>query len=200
VSFYNEGLGRAIPPTPVLMGVGVLDDLRRATTSELKAPGDPLYLVGRSRPELGGSLFARRRQGPPVGVPPADPAGVRRLGERLLKAGQRGTIRACHDVSDGGVGVTLCEMAFGGELGFNVDLAATGLRSPGLAAAAEGMSRWVVEVAPRNAAAFERAFRGQPIARLGTTTIADGVLRFSDRALGGIELRSLYQRWRSGLL
>ncbi|HUI38265.1 MAG TPA: phosphoribosylformylglycinamidine synthase subunit PurL, partial [Thermoplasmata archaeon] len=55
VSFYNGGQGAEIPPTPVLMATGLMADYRRAVTSDLKAPGDALYVVGRSRPELGGS-------------------------------------------------------------------------------------------------------------------------------------------------
>lgn len=200
VSLYNEGLGRAIPPTPVLLGTGLLDDLRRATTAELKEEGDRLYLVGRSRPELGGSLVARRAARAPLAVPSPDPRGARRLGERLLKLGPEGGLRAVHDVSDGGLGVTLCEMAFGGELGFAVDLSATGLPGPGLAAVAEGGSRWVVEVARDQGASFERAFRGLPCARLGETlTGPEGRFGFGPKELGAVDLDALYERWRQGL-
>jgi phosphoribosylformylglycinamidine synthase II len=199
VSFYNEGLGRAIPPTPVLMGVGIVEDVRRCVTSDLKAAGNALYLLGTSRPELGGSLYARRagRHGLPVPLP--SPALVRTLGERLRSLGARGLLRACHDVSDGGVGVTLAEMAFGGGLGFEVDLAPLDLPGPGLAAVAEGASRWVLEVDEDDRHALERSCRGLPLVRIGTTTTSGGRVGFAEKELGTLELRGLYDRWRRGV-
>ncbi len=199
VSFYNGGLGAAIPPTPVLMATGLLSDIARATTSDLKEAGDPLYLLGRSRPELGGSLWARRAGKHGLAVPPADPAGVRRAGTALLRAGSRGLVRAVHDVSDGGLAVTLAEMAFGGGLGFRVDLERSGLGSPGLALAAEGASRWVVEVPKEAAARFERSLGTLRWARLGEVTERDATLGWSERTAAEVALAPLYDRWRSGL-
>ena len=199
VSFYNEGLGAEIPPTPVLLATGIVDDISRALTSDLKQAGDLLYLVGRSVPELGGSLWARRRGRTGFAVPRPDPAGLRRIGERLLAAGRRGLPRAVHDVSDGGLAVSLAEMAFGGGLGFEVDLEATGLMTPSLALAAEGASRFVVEVPPASRARFERAFAGFRIARIGSVTVADAVLKWGDRPLATVPLLPLYERWRGGL-
>jgi phosphoribosylformylglycinamidine synthase subunit PurL len=198
VSFYNAGAGEGILPTPVLMATGLLADYRHAVTSDLKEEGDPLYLLGRSAPALGGSLYARRMGvagGPP---PPVDPKALRRWGERLVRAEERGWARAVHDVSDGGLALTLFEMAAGGGLGFNVDLAGTGLAGPGVALAAEGGSRWVVEVRGDAAAAFERAFAGLPLARLGTVTGQGGALTWRARPAARLELDRLYERWRRG--
>src|SRR5208282_3049639 len=146
VSLYNGGLGAEIPPTPVLLATGLLRDLRTATTSDLKEEGSALYLLGRTSPELGGSLWSRRTGITGLRVPPTAPAELRRLGEALVRAMERGWVRSAHDVSDGGLAVTLSEMAFGGELGFSVDLKAVGVKSPGTALVAEGASRFVVEV------------------------------------------------------
>ncbi|MCI4362664.1 MAG: AIR synthase-related protein, partial [Thermoplasmata archaeon] len=165
VSFYNEGLGVAIPPTPVLFATGLIDDLRQAVTSDFKQVGDPLYLVGHSAPALGGSLYARRRELRGIPIPPTDAPYLRRLGERLLGTMARGWVRAAHDVSDGGLAVALPEMAFGGKMGFQAQLDATGLHSPGVALVAEGGSRWVVEVGADAAKAFEHAMRGLAVRR-----------------------------------
>jgi phosphoribosylformylglycinamidine synthase len=199
VSFYNEGLGVEIPPTPVLLATGIVDDITRALTSDLKESGNALYLLGRSLPELGGSLWARRHALSHLAVPRPDPAGLRRVGERLLSAGRRGLLRSVHDLSDGGLAVTLAEMAFGGGLGFDVDLAATRLATPSLALAAEGASRFVVEVPASARGRFERAFAGFRAAPLGTVTPSDASLRWKDRRLTTVPLTPLYERWRSGL-
>jgi phosphoribosylformylglycinamidine synthase subunit PurL len=199
VSLYNGGLGAAIAPTPVLLATGIVADIDRAVTSDLKAEGDPLYLVGESRPELGGSLWARRRGTTGLPAARAAPARLRRVGERLLRTMRSGMVRAAHDVSDGGLAVALPEMAFGGGLGFSVDLDAAGLPSPGLALVAEGASRLVVEVARDRAGGFERAWTGLPLRRLGEVRPRDGELRWDGASRGTLRLDALYDRWRNGL-
>jgi len=199
VSLYNGGLGQEIPPTPVLLATGIVPELAHAITSDLKSVGNALYLVGRSRPEVGASLWARRHARRGLVVPPGDPAALRRLGEKLLRAASRGSAVAAHDVSDGGLGVALAEMAFGGGLGFDADLVATGLRTPGLAAVAEGGSRLLVEVPGGRAASFERAMRGTRAVRLGTVTEKDGLLRWGADEVARLDLGQLYPRWRTGL-
>jgi phosphoribosylformylglycinamidine synthase len=199
VSFYNGGLGAEIPPTPVLLATGIVDDIGRAVTSDLKEAGNLLYLVGRSVPELGGSLLARRRGRSGLPVPRPDPAGLRRLGESLLSAGRRGLLRSVHDLSDGGLAVTLAEMAFGGGFGWDVDLAKVGVETPGLALAAEGRSRFVVEVREEDAARFERALAPSRRVVLGRVREGDATLRWSEKGGAVIPLGPLYDRWRTGL-
>ncbi len=200
VSFYNGGLGAEIPPTPVLLATGIVTDIAHATTADLKEAGSSLYLVGRSRPELGGSLWARRNGRTGLAVPRSDPSAVRRAGERLLVAMQHGLVRAAHDVSDGGLAVTLAEMAFGGHLGFDVDLERAGLEAPAIGLVAEGGSRWVVEVPERSAARFERTLGRVPHARLGRVRKEPfAVWQAADALLARIPLDPLYERWRGGL-
>ena len=199
VSLYNGGLGAAIAPTPVLLATGLVRDLDRAVTSDLKSAGDPLYLLGNSGPELGGSLWARRHHLTGLRPPRTDAAGLHRLGEALLRSMHQGGVRAAHDISDGGLAVALAEMAFGGGLGFSVDLAATRLPAPGLALVAEGRSRFVVEVAADWAARFERAMSGLPVRRLGEVTPNDGELGWHGEVRSSLRLNDLYDRWRTGL-
>jgi phosphoribosylformylglycinamidine synthase subunit PurL len=199
VSFYNGGLGAEIPPTPVLLATGIVDRIDEATTSDLKNPGNTLYLVGTSRPELGGSLWARRTGRSGLTVPRSNPGALRTAGERLLMARHERLLRSVHDISDGGLAVALPEMAFGGRLGFSVDLAATGLGDPGVALVAEAGSRFVVEVAPGAERGFERRFARVPHAPIGVVTAEDGRFRWGGRTLVTVPLRPLYERWRTGL-
>ncbi len=198
VSLYNGGLGAAIAPTPVLLATGIVPDLDHAVTSDLKSAGDALYLLGTSRPELGGSLWARRHRVVGVRPPRPDPAGLHRLGQALLRSMQRDLVRAAHDVSDGGLAVTLAEMAFGGGLGFSVDLDATGLGAPGVALVAEGGSRFVVEVPSDRSARFERAMAGNAVHPLGEVTTRDGELRWREAFRATLRLDGLYERWSAG--
>ena len=200
VSFYNGGLGAAIPPTPVLLATGIVPDVRHCTTTDLKAVQNPLFLVGATGPELGGSLWARRHGVRRQPIPRTDPGRLRRTGEALLSLSRSKALRAVHDVSDGGLALTLLEMAFGGGLGFSVDLAATGLAGPGLAAVAEGASRWVVEVDRAKVSAFEHGLRGVPLAHLGEVTPTRGVFRWGTHVVADLDLSELYSAWRHGLL
>ena len=198
VSFYNGGIGHAIPPTPVLMATGIVPDVRRALSSEFKNADAPLYVVGRSHAELGGSLWARRSGRFDLALPSVNPRRVRALGERLVEAGRRGLLSSAHDISEGGAAVTLAEMAFGARGGFEVDLAALALPSAQLALAAEGGSRWVIEGKAGKERSLERVFRGLPLRRIGGTRDADGTLRWKGERIGAIDLRGLYSEWRRG--
>ena len=202
VSFYNGGLGAGIPPTPVVLATGIVDDVERVVTSDLKEAEDPLYLVGTTHPALGGSLVARRSGAASArwSVPPAAPATTRALGDGLRAAIGAGEVRAAHDVSDGGLAVALAEMAFGGGLGCTVDVAGPGIPSAGVALAAEGTSRWVVEVDARSAPAFEARFPARAVRRLGAVTDSRiARLAFGGEPIGQIDLATLYPRWRAGL-
>jgi phosphoribosylformylglycinamidine synthase subunit PurL len=199
VSLYNGGLGAEIPPTPVLMATGIVDDLDHAITADMKSPGDALYVIGASHPNVGGSLWARLRERRNLAIPPPDPVGLRKSGEHLLDAIRRGTVRAAHDVSDGGIGVSLAEMAFGGGLGFEVDLAPLGLDSAGLAMVVEGGSRFVVEVPLSEEPRFHRALARTPHARLGTVTERGATFRWGTSTLAVADLNPLYARWRVAL-
>ncbi len=199
VSFYNGGLGRAIPPTPVVLATGILADLDRATTTDLKRDGDHLYLLGTTDPRLGGSLWARQR-GPGAGeIPRPNPRGLARCGGALLRAGAAGLVQAAHDVSDGGVAVAAAEMAFGGGTGFALDLDRIPGVDPRTAAVAEGGSRFVVEIAPDDRVRWERICRGLPLARIGQVQPGRFHLRVRGDSIATLDGDDLYRRWSAGV-
>jgi phosphoribosylformylglycinamidine synthase len=146
VSLYNETEGRAILPTPVIGGVGLLEDAERSVTLALKAPGNSLLLVGETAGHLGQSLYLRELHGREDGAPPSvDLAAERRNGEFVLEQIGAGRVVACHDVSDGGVLVALAEMAITGGLGAKLDgLTAAPASAAGLLFG-EDQGRYVLE-------------------------------------------------------
>ncbi|MHB1915754.1 MAG: phosphoribosylformylglycinamidine synthase subunit PurL [Thermoplasmata archaeon] len=198
VSFYNGGLGREIPPTPVVLATGVLADWARATTTDLKRDGDLLYLLGKTDPRLGGSLWARQRGLTRGETPRPNPRGLARLGDALLLAGRAGIPRAVHDVSDGGVAVAVAEMAFGGATGFALDLDRIPGVDPRTAAVTEGGSRFVVEIRPDDRVRWERICRGLPIARIGTVQPGRFHFRVGGDSIAILDGDDLYSRWRTG--
>ena len=128
VSFYNETDGRSIPPTPVVGGLGLIEDVARAVTPALKAAGEALILIGEAAGESGGwlgaSLYLREIEGREEGAPPpVDLAVERRNGDFVRALVADGHLTACHDVSDGGLLVAVAEMALAGNLGADIETA-----------------------------------------------------------------------------
>ena len=199
VSFYNGGLGSDIPPTPVVLATGILEDFRTAVSSDLKAPGHWLYLLGPTYPDLGGSLYARTYHVRARTVGHYDPQLLRRMGEAILRLGQRRAISSCHDLGEGGLALALAEMAFGGGMGFDVDLGAIPSLPSSVAALSEAGSRWVLEVDPGRADEVEEHLAGLPWTRLGTVTAEGGIFREREQKLVELDLGALYGPWRQGL-
>jgi phosphoribosylformylglycinamidine synthase II len=117
VSLYNETEGKAILPTPAIGGLGVLDDAAQAVGLALPAWLD-IVLIGVTTGWLGQSIWLREIAGREDGAPPpVDLAVERANGDFVRTHILNGTIRACHDVSDGGVLVALAEMAMASGIG-----------------------------------------------------------------------------------
>jgi phosphoribosylformylglycinamidine synthase len=175
VSLYNETEGRPILPTPAIGGVGVLEDARQAIGLGMPSNAD-LVLVGTTTGWLGQSLWLREVTGREHGAPPpVDLTAERRNGDFIRSQILAGTIRACHDCADGGLLVTLAEMAM--ETGIGATLAAPPGDTPAHAFwFGEDQGRYVVAVP--DAAAFIAAATaaGVPATRLGQAGGGDLVL------------------------
>lgn len=110
VSFYNETEGVAIPPTPTIGMVGLLDDCARHTTQWFKAEGDVIVLLGRTREELGASEYLATIHGRVAGTPPwIDLSAEKQVQAVCLRAIGEGLLASAHDISEGGLAVALAE-------------------------------------------------------------------------------------------
>ena len=127
VSLYNETDGKGIPPTPVVGGVGLIEDVSKIATLKGAQPGDALILIGETRGHLGASLYAREwlglkgeAAGPP---PPVDLAAEKRNADFVRSLIEQGLVNAVHDVSEGGIACAAAEMALASGVGltFNAD-------------------------------------------------------------------------------
>ena len=162
VSLYNETQGQPILPTPAIGGLGVLEDAAQAVGQAI-APGQTLVLVGETAGWLGQSLWLReiagREEGPP---PPINLADERRNGDFVRGQILSGAVRACHDVSDGGLLIAVAEMALAGNTG--VDLNATGDHGFWFG---EDQGRYVLAVTDAAAVLAAAAAAGVPAAAIG---------------------------------
>ena len=125
VSFYNETMGKGIYPTPTIGMVGILDRVEDRVTQDFKDPGDLVALLGSNRGHLGGTEYLEHVHGRVAGAPPpVDLEYEKRLHRLLVELARRGLIKSAHDVSHGGLTVTLAECCISGEatLGATVEL------------------------------------------------------------------------------
>jgi phosphoribosylformylglycinamidine synthase II len=143
VSFYNQTGSQAIQPTPVIGVLGVLEDVRRRLPSGFTAAGESIMLLGSTADELGGSLWAHVLHGHLGGQPPAvDLAAEQRLAAVLAAGADGGMLAAAHDLSDGGLGLTLAECCLADGLGCQVRLGS----DPFIRLFSESAARVVVQV------------------------------------------------------
>ncbi|MGN7324684.1 phosphoribosylformylglycinamidine synthase subunit PurL [Bacillus altitudinis] len=170
VSLYNESNGTAIYPTPVIGMVGLIEDTAHITTQSFQQAGDVIFVIGETKEEFAGSELQKMTEGRIYGKAPEIDLDVELARqEALLAAIQNGLVQSAHDVSEGGLGVTLAESTFGTDgLGADIQLDLNSAAS----LFSESQSRFVVTVKPENREAFAAAV--QDAKEVGTVT-NDGV-------------------------
>jgi phosphoribosylformylglycinamidine synthase len=169
VSFYNQTGTTAILPTPVVGVLGVIDDVhRRIPTGFGTEPGETLILLGDTRDEFDGSIWAQVTADHLGGLPPkVDLAREQLLAEVLVSASRDGLISAAHDLSEGGLAQAIVEASLAGETGCRIILPKGA--DPFVALFSESAGRVLVAV-PRTEESRLRAMceaRGLPAERIG---------------------------------
>ncbi|MEQ1930478.1 MAG: phosphoribosylformylglycinamidine synthase subunit PurL [Parvularculaceae bacterium] len=194
VSRYNETNGVAIPPTPAIGGVGVLEDATKTARVGGAEAGDELIAVGVTRGWLGQSLYLRELFGIAEGAPPpVDLSAERRNGELIRKLINEGLVTACHDVSDGGLLVAAAEMALACGEGLE-------LKTPVKARRAafwfgEDQSRYLLAAAPGGADTLllKAAMAGVQASKIGR--FEGSFIRLDEGdAIGLLDLADLHDR------
>lgn len=199
-SLYNEygdnGGGICIPPTLLVSALGVMDDVNRAVTMDCKQAGGLIYIVGLTFNELGGSHYFDIHGFKGNTVPDVDPARGKAVMDALSSAISKGLVRACHDCSEGGIGVAAAEMAFAGGLGMKLDLSKVPLGEAigrdDFVLFSESNTRFLVEVAPGDKEEFEGALRDTAHAAIGKV-IRKGVFEVKGRSGETIVSASIYE-------
>jgi phosphoribosylformylglycinamidine synthase len=201
----------SIPPSLLISALGQVEDVRRCVTMDLKEPGNLLYQVGATRAEMGGSHFNLVQEQSGGTAPQVDPALARSTFAAVHQAISAGTVRACHDLSEGGLAVAIAEMAFAG--GRGAEIALNNLSQDCAVAEAdeknvvllfaESNTRFLCEVPEGQAEAFELAMAKVPCARIGKVT-ADAKVSIransdDETALIDAEIADLKEAWQAPL-
>jgi len=173
VSFYNQNPEGPVNPTPTIGMVGLLEDINKKMTLDFKQEGDVIYILGAQKDDINSSEYLYHIHG--VKKSPAPYFNLDEeyaLQQAVLKLISEGLIRSAHDVSEGGLFVTLCESGFHRALGFDIK-SNSNLRKDAFLFG-EAQSRVVVSVEADKIKAFEAALPTDvPFAQLGTVTAGD---------------------------
>ncbi len=170
VSFYNQHPEGAVYPTPTIGMVGLLDSVRDKMTLDFKEEGDVIFLLGNSYDDIASSEYLHKIQG--VELSPAPRFDVDeewRLQQKVAELIGKKLVRSAHDVSEGGLFVTLAESAFPRGLGFDVVASDASIRKDAYWFG-EAQSRVVVSVAAVKVPEFLKVLGNFPAAELGFVT------------------------------
>jgi len=171
VSFYNQHPEGAVYPTPTIGMVGVLNSVDDKMTLGFKQSGDLIYLIGQSRSDIHSSEYLHKYIGIEFSpAPHFDLEEEHAFQQVILQLISAKRVNSVHDISEGGLFITLLESGFVGSLGFKVAQQHKAVRSDAYWFG-EAQSRAVVTVAKENQSDFEAylASTGIALELLGTT-------------------------------
>lgn len=158
-----------IPPTMLISGFGMVEDIANCVTMDAKTPENLLVLIGETKTAMGGShvLLVDPDASCDNELPTVSLVDGPRNAKRVFEAIMAGLVTSAHDCSEGGILVAAAEMAFGGELGLDLKLEDESL------CFSETPSRYLLEIHPDNLAQVQQHFDGIPCEVIGTFTESD---------------------------
>ena len=208
-SLYNEYETETesicVPPTLLISAMAVMPDVSKAVSMDAKKAGDRLYIIGMTYNEMGGSHYYALYGAVGNRVPQVNAKRGKKLMDALSSAVDKGLIKACHDLSEGGIGVAAAEMGFAGGVGLTLDLnkvpLGENINRDDTILFSESNTRFLVEVAPEDAKSFEEAMGDSVCAHIGEFNKSD---RLQVNGLGGetvvsAPLAELKEAWQKPL-
>jgi phosphoribosylformylglycinamidine (FGAM) synthase-like enzyme len=208
-SLYNEfsvhGKSTAIPGTLLISAISVMEDVNKSVSMYAKESGDLIYIVGKTRDELGGSHYYDLYGSVGNHVPKVYHQEAKNIFNALSKAAGKGLVKAMHDCSDGGLGVALAEMVFSGGLGAEIFLAEVPYQSADrrddFLLFSESNSRFVVEVERKKQKEFENILRGLPFGLAGCLSVGNDfkIYGLDGKVCVDADGRKLKETWRKPL-
>jgi phosphoribosylformylglycinamidine synthase len=162
-----------VTPTLLITALGIVPDIRSTVSMENKKPGDAVYAVGETFNELGGSEYYKLKGYIGKNVPKVRGSQARKTFKKVTKAIDLGLVKACHDLSEGGLAVAAAEMALAGGFGVELDLRNVPRKiaeRDDSVLFSESNSRFLVEIPENAKTEFEAVMKGRVCAEIGTVT------------------------------
>ena len=200
-SLYNQTPLGDILPTLVITALGIVPEMSRCMSADFKKEGNSIYLVGETKQELGGSEFFAQKNFQGGEVPKLDPIAAATLYKAVNRLTDQSYVRACHDISQGGLAVCLSEMCFARGLGAAIIFADEDVDTQTKITSelfSESNSRFLMEVDHGEEDKFEKMLRGHPYKKLGV--VLNGRVRLenkSGKVFADLSTADCYSAWRS---
>ncbi len=194
----------SIPGCILVTAMSVIKDVTKTITSDLKAVGNLIVLVGSTQRELGGSVYWKQRGALGNCVPRVEADRAKRTLDAVALTIQNGTVASCHDLSEGGLGAAVAEMAIGGRLGAAVNLDRMPATDPDLRPEeklfSESQSRFLLEIAPDHIDQVTSDLDGVDFAIIGAVTDDSRVaITHRDQPLLALPIETMVEHWKQPL-
>ncbi|MHB1811562.1 MAG: phosphoribosylformylglycinamidine synthase subunit PurL [Thermoplasmataceae archaeon] len=199
VSLYNQSMEKNIHPTPTIMMTGIIEDVRNYVPSFFTSSDRDVYVLGEPQTNLGGSAYLEYLGMDAKSIAPLDLRELEKITPVLKGLQERGIVEACHDVSQGGLFASLCEMSFGNQVGIRGDISwISGERSMHKLFA-EGGNRFVVQIQRKNEEEFLKQIEGIHHTFIGTTEGDRIVIADHGREIINAGILEIMKPWENGL-
>ena len=203
-SLYNESPMGPVTPTLLITGIGVIPNIQNTISVDLKTVGNCIYIVGDTFNELGGSEYYKLKGYLGASVPKVRGAKAKRTFKAVTSAIDRGLIKSCHDISEGGLAVAAAEMAFAGGLGLEIELKKVSgkeLTRNDFVLFSESNSRFIVEVTEADKEDFEDLMKGKVCSLIGKVTKEQKIIikGLNGKVVIDASLETLRNSWKKTL-
>ena len=199
VSLYNHIGKNNIPPTPNILMIGITDNYSEIFSPDFKEEGSTLYLLGSSGYSLAGSQYSIMRDEQTGSLEPMDLEELASFRRLIIKHKSSAMINSIHDISTGGLIISLLEMSFGSEKGFKVDISSISPVRVLNKLFSESGNRFIFEVARGKEAEFEEAFKGVLTRKIGIVEGKEAIVVNDEQIILHKSIESLRTIWETGL-
>ncbi|MBS7643057.1 phosphoribosylformylglycinamidine synthase subunit PurL [Candidatus Bathyarchaeota archaeon] len=200
-SLYNESPLGPVTPTLLITGVGIIPDIRKAVSIDVKKPGNLIYIVGKTYPELGGSEYYKLKGFIGKNVPKVRPQAKGTM-DSITAAIDAGYIEACHDISEGGIAVAAAEMASAGGYGMELylrNIPRQDIKRNDFALFSESNSRFLIEVPKKYQENIQTLLKKIPHSVVGRVKRDNSLVIYGldERLIVDASLAELRDAWKS---
>lgn len=202
----GEKIKISVPPTLLISSMGIVEDIEKVVSIDLKMSGDLLYVLGETTDELGGSEYFRVLSGDDPQKTGNKVPGINlkknlTLYKKLSRSIDKNIISSSIALTRGGLGVGLAKMSMAGNLGVKVFLD----KLPGkqsrddFALFSESLGRFLVTINPKNKVLFEKIMEGSPFAKIGTVGDDErfSVINSKDKEIINLSVSKLLHIYKS---
>ncbi len=191
----------SIPPTVLFSTIAKISDISKAVTSDAKFPEDSVYIVGKTKPELGGSEYYSMLGYVGNNVPKVEAVSANKMYEAVHKLTNAELVRSVIAPGPGGLAVAFAKMAMGGNLGLDIDFSkipVSGQISKNEILFSESSTRFVITVAPGKVSEFEKIMGGFACAGVGQV-ISEPCLKYAGVNISVDEMKKSYKSTLNGV-